>query len=157
MNAQENTREGGTERTAAAGSASRDFAVGDRVSFRIGPHEGVGTVDKLGLPNGVVAIRRDDLRFAYPLAIECTPIEDAPAAVVDAVFSDAPLLLDDEPIDLGEVDPEDALIAASLDAATLLVRICAADNEPMYQLVTLNGVTWIVEVRKAQDTPSRAG
>jgi hypothetical protein len=152
MSERMNTREGGTERTAAAGRASRELQIDDRVAYTCGHFDGVGVVDKL-LPNEIVAVRKDDGNFAYPLAIECTPIADAPAEVVDAVFADAPLLLDDEPIDLGEVADEDALIGASLDAATLLVRICAADNEPLFERVVLNGITWIVEVRKAQGTP----
>jgi len=156
MNAQENTREGGTERTAAAGSASRALRIGDRVAYTCGHFDGVGVIDKL-LSSEIVRVRKDDGNFAYPMESECAVIADAPAEVVDAVFADAPLLLDDEPIDLGEVAAEDALIGASLDAASLLVRICAADDEPLFERVTLNGVTWIVEVRKAQDTPSRAG
>lgn len=126
--------------------------VGDRVAFAIGSHRGAGEVDRL-LPANVVAVRRDDGNFAYPLLSECVPVEDAPQGVVSAVLDDEPLLLDEEPIQLGEVGDEDALIGASLDAATLLVRICQADNLPLRERVVLNGITWLVTCEPEPNAP----
>lgn len=146
MDARTNTREGGTERTAAAGSASRDFQVGDRVAFSFcGARVGGEVVRIVAGERDLYKVRTGNVEV-FRNGRNLTPIAPAPEFVEAAV-------LDDEPIDLGEIDAEDALIGASLDAASLLVRICAADDEPLFERVTLNGVTWIVEVRQAQDTP----
>jgi len=81
MDAQENTREGGTERTAAAGSASRDFCLGDAVILTIGGEHVRGTiVDTYGR---LYVVSTGNLR-AYRLPEQLAPIEDAPADVVEA-------------------------------------------------------------------------
>lgn len=121
--------------------------VGDRVSYFIGPHRGAGTVDKIGLPGNVVAVRRDDGNFAYPLVSECVPVEDAPESIVGVVLDEEPLLVD-EPIDLEYVAPADEMTAASVDATTLIVRICDAGGIELDEIVTINGMTWQVVVRE---------
>lgn len=82
MDAQENTREGGTERTAAAGSASRDFAIGDDVVLVVGGRPVRGEIVRI-IDEDYYAVDSGDVR-AYRLAHELLRIEPAPADVVEA-------------------------------------------------------------------------
>lgn len=139
---QEPTHEGGKERTAAARSTSWAFRVGDRVSWR----DGVGKV--IDVHERILLVVDGEGEGHWVRKSEATVVADAPEGIVGAILEEAtPLLLADEPIDLGDVDADDVMVAASLDAASLLVRICAADGEPLLERVTLNGVTWLVDVR----------
>ena len=130
--------------------------IGDRVAYTCGHFDGVGTVDKF-LPNEVIAVRKDDGNFVYPMASECTPIADAPEEIVGAVLDEAPTPLPltlDTVTELGEVDAEDAVVGAALASAEVLVRICdAADRLRLCERININGVTWLVQVAPEQDTP----
>ena len=52
------------------------LTIGQEVAFRVGIYDGRGVVEEL-LGN-VAKIRQPDETPAYPLAIECTPIAEAP-------------------------------------------------------------------------------
>jgi len=110
MDARTNTREGGKDRTAAARSTSRDFQPGDPVAITF-----------CGMPTRGEVVRVVDGEFdlllvrtgnveVYRNGSDVAPIEPAPEFIETAVMDD--------------VADEDALVAASLDAATLSVRIC---------------------------------
>jgi hypothetical protein len=140
MDAWTNTREGGKERTAAAGSASRDFQPGDPVAITFCGLRTRGEIVRVVDGEFDLLLVRTGNVEVYRNGSDVSPIEPAPEFIEAAVMDDEPLTLDD-------VADEDAVVAASLDAATLLVRICAADDLPFCERVTLNGVTWLVEAK----------
>ena len=94
------------------------------------------------LPGGIPAAGR-------PLdpAGKLVPCQGPDTLVVGVVLDEEPLLVD-EPIDLEYVAPADEMTAASVDATTLIVRICDAGGIELDEIVTINGMTWQVVVRE---------
>lgn len=189
----EPTREGGMERTAAAGSASREFRAGDVVNFPVGTGTVQGVIAMLTgdsakiVANGTSYIRHCgyldlvsrpvDKKFAvgdtvivsvagqfirgeiaefggddtvrvtsgnlsvWRFCEDLAPVADPPPFVIGGIQ-------DDEVTDLDEVEAEDKLVGACLDAVNTLVRICDAGDLTGEHRVRINGVTWVVAVRK---------
>lgn len=125
---------------------SNGLVVGDRVAVTIGCQQHEGEVVALVDPVfGMYRVRANG-RELYRYANEVTPLAGVPQHV-EAEMANEGLLLSNEPLDLGTNDPQDAIVAAAIDAACVLVRICDADGLQVRERITLNGVTWLVNVR----------
>ena len=151
MDARKNTREGGKERTAAARRTSQQFSTGDHVAFEFGGNFVMGRVERV--VDGELDLYKvgHGNFYVYRNASEMTRLDDDETAVDRAVSDPEPLVMDDEPTDLGDVDIEDRLTAAKLDAANLLVRICDSEGGAFTNRVLINGITWLVEAKPVQD------